>query len=295
MKSITKYISYVTAGCFLATLSACSGHDSNANEYTKRERNLINEGVKQYRAHDFRKADVAFEKAIAENANNAHAIYNSALTQLNLASAISENMADSARTVADSMFVNIAKSPLNDTILRENALYNSGNIAFDKENYQRSIEMYKAILRADTANREALENLRLAQLRLPPPQDDNQQNQGGDDNKKNQDQDQNQDKNQNQQNQEQNNNQDKQDQNNKQDQQNQDQNQDNNQGNNKPQPENQDKKTDEKQNGGMSAANAQQILDAMEKKEAATRQRVDGMKADEERKANAINGSRKPW
>ncbi len=283
-------ISAVTA----LLLAGCSGKGGGTNDYTKRERNLIKEGIKHYSDSDFRKADVAFEKALAENPDNPYAQYNSALTRLGLASVMSDAATDSIKIGADSVFLNIAKSPQADTILRENSLYNSGNIAFSREDYRRSIELYKQILRADTANREALENLRLAQLRIPP-EDENDQNQNQD-HKQDQDQDQQQ---QNQQQNQQDQNKDQQDQNNDNKDQNQDQNQnqdkqDQNQ-NNKPKPEDQDKKPQDRQDGSMSAANAQQILDAMEKKEAATRQRVENMKADEERKANANATTLKPW
>ncbi len=276
------------------SLAGCSGKGGTdrAAQYSKRERNLINEGVKHYADSDLRKADVAFEKALAENPDNPYARYNSALTQLGMASVMSEGATDSIKVGADSTFINIAKSPQADTLLRANSLYNSGNIAFSREDYRRSIELYKQILRADTANIEALENLRLAQLRIPP-EDENQQNQ---DNKQDQDQQQQQDQqdqNKDQQNQNQNQNQDNKDQN--QDQQNQNKDNQDQQQNNKPKPEDQDKKPQDRQDGQMSAANAQQILDAMEKKEAATRQRVENMKADEERKANASAINHKPW
>ncbi|MDE6801150.1 MAG: hypothetical protein K2J06_00090 [Muribaculaceae bacterium] len=286
------HIIAVTAFAALTIVGCSSRKDGDRPaEYSKRERNLINEGSKHYRDSDLRKADVAFQKALAENPDNPYAQYNSALTHLGLASVMAENATDSIKTLADSAFMNIAKNTLTDTLLRENSIYNSGNIAFTREDYRRSIELYKQILRADTANREALENLRLAQLRIPP-EDENNQNQDNkqDQNQQQQDQqDQNKDQNKDQ----------NQDQNKDNKDQNQDQNQDQDQQdknqNSKPKPEDQDKKPQDRQDGSMSAANAQQILDAMEKKEAATRQRFENMKADEERKANANASTLKPW
>lgn len=293
---MVRHQTYIIAFGAAAVLFLCGcsgkGKSNHRNEYTKQERKLINEGAKVYADSDFHKAYIAFQKALVENPENQFAQYNAALTDLQLASTLSESSVDSVKAKADAVFSRIAELPDADTLLRENSIYNSGNIAFSKEDYQRSIEQYKKILRADTANRQALENLRLAQLRLNEQQQDkNSQEQNNQDDKKDQQQDQ-QDQNKDQQDQ---NKDQQQDQNKDQQQDQQDKNKDKQDKNQKPKPENQDKKPEDRQDGSISAANAQQILDAMEKKEAATRQRVDNMKADQERKGNPVNATTKPW
>lgn len=280
----------------MSCLSSCKRRKASARpeiEYSKAERNLIRDGVKQYRDSDYRQAEINFEKALSVNPQNSHARYNAALTQINRTSlAATEARNDSAVARVDSVFASLYHSPAVDTLIRANAEYNRGNMAYNTEKYDRSIEHYKNILRADPSNRDAVENLRLAQLKLQEQQQQQQQNQ---DNKDNQDQQQQeQEKEQQQQNKDQNKDQEQQD-NKQQNQDEKEQNQDQQKQNqNRPRHEDQDKKPQEQQSG-MSQSNAQQILDAMEKKEAATRQRYDEMKAAEERRAASRPATNKPW
>lgn len=290
-------ILFLAVAAMAITLGSCGSkpHIAGSTEsYTKRERNLLREGTHHFRDSDFRQAEIAYDKTLAENPNNSHAIYNSALTHLNRVTA-AETPDKNAISGIDSLFESVYQTPGADTLLREHSRYNRGNLAFNAEDYTSAIEMYKSILRANPSNIEALENLRLAQIKLQEQQDQQQENQ-----QQNQDDNNNQDKDdkQQQQNQEQNQqnqDQEQKDQDKNQNQQNQEQ-QDydqEKQGQNKPRPQDQDRQSENKT--GMSEANAKQILDAMEKKEAATRQRVEGMKADEERRAAARASTNKPW
>ena len=116
--------------------------------------------------------------------------------------------------------------------------------------------MYKGALRKNPDNDKARENLRLAQKKLQEQQNNqNQQNQ----------------------NQQQNQDQDKKDQNKDQDKKNQDQ-KDQNQD---KQPQQQDQKKNQQQppqQSGISDANAEKILKAMENEEAATRKRIEAQR-----------------
>lgn len=154
------------------------------------------------------------------------------------------------------------------------AFYDRGNLAYKGEDYSSAVEHYKNALRRNPADDAARENLRLAQLKLQQQQQN--QNQQNKDDDKNQDQQQ-------QQNQQQNKDDQKQ-----QDQQNQNQQQ--NEAN-----QNKDKKEQpQQQNGGLSDANAQQILKAMEDKENATRQKLENMKQGKAGQASRRQPE-KPW
>ena len=103
---------------------------------------------------------------------------------------------DSILSNADSIYRMVAGRTEN-LLLKEFSFYNAGNVAYDKANYQQSIEYYKNALRLNPDNDKARENLRLAQLKQQQQQDNQDQNQDD------QDQDQNQDQNQQQQQQQQ--------------------------------------------------------------------------------------------
>ena len=188
----------------------------------------------------------------------------------------------------DKMFAQTSQTA-GDAEVMENSFYNRGNIAYKGEDYASAIEMYKNALRRNPENNKARENLRLAQLKQQQQQQNQDQNK--DKNKDQQDQnkdqqDQNKDQNQDQNKDQQDQNKDKQDQN--KDQQNQQQQQQN------QQQQQQNQQQQQQQQGGLSQQNAQQILKAMDDKEAAIRMKVENMKKDKERQAmRAPSG--KPW
>ena len=121
-----------------------------------------------------------------------------------------------------------------DRDIAEMTYYNLGNMAFNDEQYDQSIECYKSALRIDPDNMDARENLRLAQL-------------------KKQEQEQNQDKQDQQQ----------EEQEQQQDQQQQQQNQ-----------QNQEEQQQQQQEQKPMTNSAQQILQTMQNKENATRKKV---------------------
>lgn len=277
MKRITYILTCLLLAGGMALTCSCS-HDETAVQSTKRERNAIKEGNKLYVDKRYAEAEVAYKKALEENPDNATAQFNLASSYLKQRGEDLTNKEDSLIRTADAMLAKVAQNEK----LAEPSFYDRGNIAYKAEDYASAIEMYKNALRRNPENNQARENLRLAQLKKQEQdqnQDQNQQNQ----NQQDQNQDQ-QDKNQN-------------DQQNQQDQQNQDQNKDKQQNDQNKQDQNQQDKKDQEQKqqqGGLSEASAQQILKAMEDKENGTRQKVELMKQNEEKRANRRTTD-KPW
>ena len=224
----------LTSVLLLAAVMSVSAESKGST--TRHERNFIVEGNKLYKEERYAEAEVAYRKALQENAMNEIAQFNLAASLLRQGSASGETQQEAMRILQ-----NLTRDAENISIA-ENAFYNLGNIAFNSQDYAKSIELYKNSLRRNPDNDKARENLRLAQKRL-----EEQQNQSDDDKNQNQNQDQNQD------------NKDKQDQ---------------------QQQQNQDKQQQQQQpqNGGISKQNAEKILKAMENEENATRQRINAEK-----------------
>ena len=146
--------------------------------------------------------------------------------------------------------------------------YNRGNIALASKKYQEAVDAYKKSLLLNPGDLEAKENYIYARKMLQDQQDQqNQQNQQNQDQNNDQNQDQNQDNNQDQ---------------NKDQDQNNDQNKDQNQNNN--QDKDQDKNDQDRNNGqnqqGISPQAAQQMLQAIQAKEAQTQEKVKKEKAE---------------
>ena len=229
-----------------------------------RVRNLIKEGNKLYHDKRYSEAEVCYNKALEINPN-------SAVAQFNLASALLQNNGNSDPNAesspinqAERILQNLVKTAGDEASIVEKSFYNLGNIAFNREQYQQSIEMYKNALRRNPDNDKARQNLRLAQLKM-------------------QNQDQNQNQNQDQQ-------QDQEEQQDQQQQQNQDQQQ---QQQNQDQQQQQQQNQQQQQQQQMSDANAEKILKAMENAEAATRRKVEAQKAKEQQ--TNPRRTTKPW
>jgi len=250
MKS--RYIKILLLSATLAVPAFMSAAGDNS---TRRERNYIVEGNRLYHDERYADAEVAYRKALEIDAMNETAQFNLAAALLRQGSATGENEKQASQILGK-----LATDAENTTIA-ENSFYNLGNIAFNGQDYAKSIEMYKNALRRNPDNDKARENLRLAQKRLQDQQNQDQnQNQDKDKQNQNQNQDKDQNKNQNKD-------------------QNQDQNKDKNQDQDKDkqQPQNQQPQQQQPQQqrqSGISKENAEKILKAMENEENATRQRV---------------------
>lgn len=235
----------------------------------KEERNLINQGNELYNAKRFAEAEVAYRKALEANHNSEYALYNLATSLLRQSGTKDLNKGNNPLQEAQQILNDLVGNGKNNTIV-EKASYNLGNIAFNNNNYQQSIEYYKNALRKNPSNDLARENLRLAQKKLEEQQNQ-QQNQD-----KNQQE--NQDKNQQQQ--------EKEKQKDQQNQQDQQQNQ-------QQEQKKEEQKNEPQQQNGISDNNAEKILKAMENEEAATRRRVEAQR----KKVGQANRRQplKPW
>lgn len=234
---------------------------SQSDASTRRERNFIREGNKLYEEKRYADAEVSYRKALEENAASEVAMYNLATSLLRQSGSSNPNEGNNPLSEAQSLLQNVAQTAQKAEIA-ECAFYNLGNLAYNNQQYDQAINMYKGALRKNPDNDKARENLRMAQLKLQQQQQ--QQNQ--DQNQDKQDQNQDQQQNQQQQNQDQNKDQDK-------DKKDQDKQQ--------PKQDEQKQQPPQQQQGGISDANADKILKAMENEENATRRKVQEMKKKE--------------
>lgn len=273
MKRLINIATGLASLLLISASCADSGERGQAEVVSKKkERNFIKNGTDLYRQKRYAEAEVSYNKALGENPDNKVAKFNLASAYIKQRGEDSENKGDSLMSRANSMLAELSADA--EPGIAQPAFYDRGNLAYKGEDYSSAVEHYKNALRRNPADDAARENLRLAQLKLQQQQQN--QNQQNKDDDKNQDQQQ-------QQNQQQNKDDQKQ-----QDQQNQNQQQ--NEAN-----QNKDKKEQpQQQNGGLSDANAQQILKAMEDKENATRQKLEKMKQGKAGQASRRQPE-KPW
>lgn len=258
MNSLIKILFiFIFSAASFQTKAGNSG-DSDERPTTKQERNYVRSGNKLYREKRFSEAEVMYRKALEVAPTSETAAFNLASSLLRQAGSADPNNGNNPMNDATAMFRQLAQSA-QDLTIAERSFYNLGNIAFNQQNYQQSIDMYKNALRKNPDNDLTRQNLRLAQLKLKEQQQNQDKNQN-----KNQDKEQDKDKQDQQQNKDKN----------------KDQNKDNNQ-DKQNQQQNQDKQQPQTQQGGISDANAEQILKAMENEEAATRKRVEAQKKKE--------------
>lgn len=281
VKHLNRILPLALAAVLSLPMASCGSDKEDAapepQKSTKRERNAIKEGNSLYGKQRYAEAEISYKKALEENPENTTAQFNLASSYLKQRGEDLANKGDSLVRTADAMLAKLGQAPRPE--IQQGAFYDRGNIAYKAEDYAAAIEHYKNALRRNPADDNARENLRLAQLK----KQEQDQNQDQDKDKdQNQDQNQDQDKqDQQQQQQDQQQDQDKQDQKDQQQQQNQQQQQ-------------QDQQKQQQQQGGLSDANANQILKAMEDKENGTRRKVELMKQDEEKRAQRRTTA-KPW
>lgn len=244
---------------FIMLITILTSFDAYADgvESNRKERNFIRKGNSLYEQKRYAETEVECKKALEANPNSELATYNLALSLLNQSNASNAKDDNNPTKQASQMLSNLAATT-SDPILASKSYYNLGNIHFQQEQYDQSIEMYKNCLRRNPNDDNARENLRLAQKKRQ--QQEQQQN--------------------NQQEQ-----QDKQEQ--QQDKQNKDQDQqqqDNKEQDNKEQEQQQNQQnTQQNSQQGMSQENIEQILKAMQNAEQNTQQRVKEENAKEEK------------
>lgn len=207
------------------------------SESYKAERNLIRRGNDLYEKEQYHQALEAYDKALQVNSGSIRGRYNKAMALMQLQSDDNKGTQNDPRAMACEILAGLIDDARRyDTDIAEKAYYNLGNVSYNDEKYDQSIELYKNALRLKPDDMQARENLRLAQLKKQEQE---------------QNQDQDQDKKEDQQQQQQ----QQQDQQQQQEQQQQEQQQQQQQ----PQPMTQ---------------SAQQILQTMQNKENATRKKV---------------------
>lgn len=233
--------------------------DENSN---RRERNYIRSGNELYDQGRYAEAEVEYKKALEANPGSEIATYNLALSLLKQSNANSAEDKNNPTKQATQMLSNLATTT-SDQQLASRAYYNLGNVAFEQNQYDKSIELYKNCLRRNPDDDEARDNLRLAQKKKQEQQQ--------------QDQNQNQDQDKQQQEQQQ-----------QQQEQEQQQQEDNKDQQQPPQQDQQQNNQQQQQQQSMSQENIDQILKAMQDAEQSTQQRVNAKKAEEEeRRAGA--------
>ena len=150
----TRYLKYLLLSATLATPALASAAGDNS---TRRERNFIVEGNKLYHDERYADAEVAYRKALEIDAMNEIAQFNLAATLLRQGTATGENEKQASQILGK------LATDAEDVAIAEKAFYNLGNIAFNAQDYAKSIELYKNALRRNPDNDKARENLRLAQ------------------------------------------------------------------------------------------------------------------------------------
>ncbi len=197
-----------------AIMASCSSDMSN-----KTERNAIKAGNEKYKKELYVNAIKDYDKALKANPYSEAAKYDKAMATIMGATAADTSKLREARLA----LANLGKTA-SDPNISERAIYNLGNDAVfigdylkdladslrradiqmgapsagstsnqladslsqvSTQSYQQAISNYKAILRRNPSNIKALQNLRIAQLKLPP------ENQGGGSNNKDKDKDKN--------------------------------------------------------------------------------------------------------
>lgn len=171
-------ISAVTFGTMLVTAAVPAG------ESLKAERNYIKEGNKAFEAGNFREALVLYDKALAVNPASDVATYNKGLSYIHLSNPDNKGQKNDPLVTGAEL---LEKSSGSKTpAVAEKSFYNLGNLAYNENKFQESIELYKEALRINPDNLKTRQNLRLAQKMLEN-QDDKNDNKNDQDNK-NQDQ-----------------------------------------------------------------------------------------------------------
>lgn len=150
-------------------------------ESNKKERNYIKEGNKMFSEKRYGDAEKSYRKALEANESSDIARFNLATTFVRQTN-VNDTTKNSLIQEAIKMYENVGKST--DKELAARALYDIGNIYYNRKDFAKSIDYYKQSLRANPNDDQARQNLRLAQKQLQNQQQNQQQNQN--DNKQDQ-------------------------------------------------------------------------------------------------------------
>lgn len=148
---------------------------------TKRERNLIKQGNEYFNKKQYSKAEESYSRVLEINPNSQIAKYNLGSTMLRQRGGNSEK--DVARDSLISRYLSdVGSNTSAPASLRAHSFYNLGKLAYDRQDYDNSVNYFKQSLKIDPKDDQARKNLRMAQKKL-------QQNQQNQDKNKNKDKD----------------------------------------------------------------------------------------------------------
>lgn len=251
--------------CLLLTALAAM---LSVSVFAQTDRSEVRKGNRNFKKENYQEADINYRKGLVKDSLSLAANWNLASTLYELNK---ENPQSAGLKEAVERMDKIEKSVVSNPRLSDYH-YNRGNIACASKDWKSAVDEYKQSLLRNPGDIEAKENYIYAKMML-----DNQQQQDGqnnqDQNQDDQNKDQNKDQNQNQ------------DQNKDQNQdQNKDQNQDQNQDQNKDQNQDQNNQNDKNNNQNdndpkITPQAAQQMLQAIQAKEAQTQEKVKKEKA----------------
>lgn len=151
---------------------------ASGNGSSKAERILIVEGNTQFKVENYHAALEKYEKALALNPSSQYAQYNKAVTLVQLATDDNKGTENDPRQQAGALFADIAKLDTNHDLAAK-SYYNLGNMAFNDQQYDQAISMYKGSLRINPDNRKCRQNLLMA-LQKKQEQEQNKDNQDQD-------------------------------------------------------------------------------------------------------------------
>ena len=138
----------------IALSASAHGYAQTSSEaVSKAERNTIRQGNEYFEKGNYAKALEAYETALRLNTTSQVATYNKALALLNMASEDTKGSENDPRMQAMQLFEQVgAACAKTDSSLAEKAFYNLGNMAYNDEDYAKSIERYKQALRLNPDN-----------------------------------------------------------------------------------------------------------------------------------------------
>lgn len=168
---------------------------------TRTERKCILQGNDLYRQQKYGEAIKSYEAALKDNPSSAEASYNIGLAYLQLAAGknVDEKNREKYMKEGIERMDAATKHSATKPALASRANYNLGNIAFNKQEYEQAMQLYKQALRLNPNDEDARRNLRITQLKMQQNQQNKDQNKDKDKDKdKNKDQNKDQNKNQNQ-------------------------------------------------------------------------------------------------
>ena len=174
MKSAIRYIVL-----FVLTLSVIPMF----GQATKKERNLIKKGNEYYQAEKYSEAENCYKKVLEVNPHSSIAKFNLATTLLRLRSADATPQDSVLEKRAEDLLASVTRDDAASSRLKEKAHYDLGRFAYEREDFQQSVDQFKQALRIDPKDEYARKNLRMAQKQLQNQNNQNKQDNKNDDKK----------------------------------------------------------------------------------------------------------------